>query len=105
MGVANQSSFLQSGGDDAHGRALDTEHDRQKLVAQMEVLFMHSVVGHEQPTSAPLLHWMERVARGSLNNIGELHLCVSPNHVVQRTTCRQFMSKRFNDQFVLVGSR
>ena len=37
-------------------RAMDAEHDGQKLMAEMKVLLVHPVVRHEQPTGAPLLH-------------------------------------------------
>jgi hypothetical protein len=105
MRIANESGVLQCGGDDAQGRALHTEHDGEKFVAQLEILFVHCVMRREQPAGAPLLHRMERVARGGLNDFGNLHLRVSRNHVVQGTTLRQFTSKIFDAELFDVGAR
>lgn len=44
MRVADESRPLQRGGDRTDGRTLDTEHDRQELVAQGKVLLLHPVV-------------------------------------------------------------
>ena len=47
MRVADQASLLQRGGGDAHGRAAYTEHHREKFMAEIEVVLLHSVVRHQ----------------------------------------------------------
>ena len=65
--VADQSSLLQHAGNHTDSRTLHTEHDRQKLMAQLEVLLVHPVVRHQQPAGTPLLHRVHRVARDGLH--------------------------------------
>ena len=63
MRIVDESCVLQRTGDDADGRTLHTEHDRQELVAQMEIPLVHPVVRRQEPAGAALLHVMERVTR------------------------------------------
>src|SRR5437773_10308671 len=84
MHVADESGVLQRGGDDADGRTLHAEHDCQKLMTQMEVLFVHAVVRRQQPTSAPLWHLMQRLARGRLHDLRDDNLRVASNEFAER---------------------
>jgi hypothetical protein len=42
------------------GWTLHAEHDRQELMAQVEVLFVHPIVRHQEPASRALRHLMQR---------------------------------------------
>src|SRR3954469_13517145 len=63
MRVADQPGLLEGAGHAADGRPLHPEHHRQKLMAQMEITFVHPVMGRQQPPSTPLLDVMTRIAR------------------------------------------
>jgi hypothetical protein len=81
--VADESCVLQRGSGDADGLPLHAEHHRQKLMAQLEILFVHPVMGHQQPPSASLLHVMERIARGGLHHLREEDLGVASHEIAE----------------------
>ena len=58
VGVADEPGLLQRARHHADRRALHTEHHRQELMTETEILLMHSVVSHEQPAGTPLRHLM-----------------------------------------------
>src|SRR5690242_4914869 len=83
MHVMDEPRLLQRFGNEADGWTLDTEHHGEKLMTQMEILFVHPVVGHQQPASAALVHLMERVAGGRLHHLRDDHMGVPSNEVAE----------------------
>jgi hypothetical protein len=53
---------LQRGGDRADGWALDAKHHGHELMAQLEVLLVHAIVGHQEPARTALLDRVQNVA-------------------------------------------
>src|SRR5205814_1060349 len=68
------------------------------FVTQMEILFVHPVVGHQQPTGASALNLMQGVARRCPRHLRHEDLGVAPDEVVQNTAPCDFMAKCLNRQ-------
>ena len=102
MRVTDEPGLLQRRGDHAHGWPLHTEHHSQELVTEIEVLLLHPVVGHQQPSRAALLHLMQRIASRRLHHLCDEDLGVASHQSVERSLF--FHSRRKSSTLIVSAS-
>ena len=68
VGVFDQPGFLQSARHNRHRGPRRPQHHRQKLMAEVKLILTDAIVRHQQPTTAALLHRMQRHTAGRLHH-------------------------------------
>jgi len=101
--VPDKSGLLQPSRDCRHRWPLPAQHDREELVAQIEILFMHSDVRHQEPAGAPLLDVMQRIAGGRLHHLCDDALRIAPEQIAERAGRRNRDAEVFDASHGGVG--
>src|ERR1700730_16791409 len=86
VGIANQPGRLKHSRHHGHGLTPHAEHHGEKFMAQLKILLMHPIVGHQEPSTTPFLNLVPRIERRRLHHLGDHDLGVSSHQVRQSAT-------------------
>jgi hypothetical protein len=81
--VVDESDLVQGASDDRYCRTSDAEHLSQELLREWKLITFNTVVRHQEPSRAPLLHGMAPIACRMLGDLDHHRLGIAQEQSVQ----------------------
>src|SRR5213595_3558603 len=94
--VLDEPRTLQGSSDDGDRLAADSEHDREKLMTDMEIFPVHPVMGFQEPSTATLLERVSCHASCCLHRLNQHDLRVTGHQIVKCAVAFYFLAESFN---------